>query len=265
MRLLFKFENFKDMSVNRIALAVYVAPSLKPDAHVDRTYQGLVMNEPTGSRVYYFSDGTEMRTEGSEVFFLPKGSTYRVVPTHNNESDAGCYAINFDADIESAPFSLKPRDSERFLKLFAVAADIWKRGDKTANLAVMRTVYDIVLGIEREAQRSYVPRSRETLILPALELIGAKYTEPELSVSTLAAACGISEVYFRRIFKQVYGISPKEYVIRLRIKYAKQLLSSGEFSVTQVASLSGYSEPCHFSREFSRIAGVAPTEFARDG
>ena len=82
---MFDYEPFSDMIVSKAALALYVEPSINPDEHINRTYQGLIMNEPNGKRIYYFSDGREMRTEGGEVFFLPKGSTYRVVPVHNME------------------------------------------------------------------------------------------------------------------------------------------------------------------------------------
>ena len=46
-----------------------------------------------------------------------------------------------------------------------------------------------------------------------------------------------------------FGKNPKEYLIEKRMSYAKQLLSSGQFSVSEVAQLCGYFEPCHFSRE----------------
>ena len=70
--------------------------------------------------------------------------------------------------------------------------------------------------------------------------------------------CGISEVYFRKIFIQKFGASPRDYIISKRLEFAKQLLSNGEFEVSRVAELSGYSEPCHFSREFKKRFGISP-------
>ncbi len=258
---MFDFEAFSDLIIEKVALALYVEPSMKPDEHINRTYQGIIMNEPHGKRIYYFSDGREMLTEGGEVFYLPKGSTYKVVPLHNMEKDSGCYAINFDADICSEPFTAKTKNTDYFLNIFDKAARLWQAMDKTASNLARRTVYDVVLGLEKERRKAYMPTEREKIIQPGIEKMMSSYTEQGITVGTLAALCGVSEVYFRRLFLAKYGVSPKEYLINLRIRYAKQLLSSGEFSVSRVAELCGYPEPCHFSREFSRIVGVAPSEY----
>ena len=60
---------------------------------------------------------------------------------------------------------------------------------------------------------------------------------------------------------QAVGISPKEYMIKKRIEYAKTLLLSGQFSVLETAHLCGYAEACHFSREFARHVGVPPAQY----
>ena len=45
------------------------------------------------------------------------------------------------------------------------------------------------------------------------------------------------------------------------MEYAKQLLILGEFEISEIAELCGYSEPCHFLREFSRRVGVNPSQY----
>ena len=258
---MFDYDVFANMTIKEVALAVYVESSMKPDEHTNRPYQGLVINEPHGRRIYYFSDGRELLTEGGDIFFLPKGSTYKVVPLHNMTEDAGCYAINFDADISSLPFAVKTKNTEYFYNLFDKAARLWQSMDKTANNYVRRAIYDVILSLEKEQRKAYMPTERERIIQPGVEKMMTSYTEQGITVGSLAALCGVSEVYFRRLFLAKYGVSPKEYLINLRINYAKQLLSSGEFSVSRVAELCGYPEPCHFSREFSRIVGVAPSDY----
>ena len=106
-----------------------------------------------------------------------------------------------------------------------------------------------------------MPPSTDALILPAVERMRSEFNESELSVTELAAECGISEAYFRRIFLNRYGISPKEYIINMRMNYAKQLLATGELPISNVATLCGYAEPTHFSREFSRRVGIAPNKY----
>ena len=106
-----------------------------------------------------------------------------------------------------------------------------------------------------------MPPAKHTLIEPALLEINNALTDNTLSVSRLAALCGMSEVYLRKIFVNRFGVSPKEYIIRRRMEYASQLLASGQLDVCDVALLCGYAEPCHFSREFKKRFGTPPRNF----
>ena len=101
------------------------------------------------------------------------------------------------------------------------------------------------------------PKSAE----PALDIMNTNYNRNDLSVEKLSGLCGISVAYFRRLFTEKYGTSPKEYIINRRIEYAKKLLESKQFHVSEVAEMCGYSEPCHFSREFKKHVKISPAEF----
>ena len=106
-----------------------------------------------------------------------------------------------------------------------------------------------------------MPSDQQKMIAPALEAIERDFMSCDVTIEHLAKLCGMSEVYLRKIFNHKFGISPKEYVIRKRIEYAKHLLISGHMSVSEVANLCGYTEPCHFSREFKKRTGISPKDF----
>jgi AraC family transcriptional regulator len=125
----------------------------------------------------------------------------------------------------------------------------------------MKSVYDIIYQIQKEMQRKYAPDAQYEMIMPAIEKISSDFTSNDISVKELATLCNISEVYMRKVFINKFGVSPKEYIIDKRISHAKQLLRSGQFSVSNVALLCGYREPSHFSNEFKKIVGVSPTEY----
>jgi AraC family transcriptional regulator len=115
--------------------------------------------------------------------------------------------------------------------------------------------------MQKEQKRQYISKTQVSLIAPAVEEIERAFTQNDLTVCKLAAMCTVSEVYFRRLFLNTFGISPKEYIIQKRIEYAKTLLSSKDFSVGEVGILCGYTEPCHFSREFSKRVGTSPMQY----
>jgi AraC-like DNA-binding protein len=89
------------------------------------------------------------------------------------------------------------------------------------------------------------------------------YTDPFLTNEVLAGKCHVSEVYFRRIFKEKYGISPKQHIQNMRIKKAQALLRSEYMSIKAIAEMSGYASVYHFSRAFKRVSVYAPTEYIK--
>ena len=250
-------ECWNDAVVTKISAAVYVAPDTGKHVHKNRPYHGLVLNDADSVKDYVFDDGRVMRTEGNSLFYLPKHSSYYV----KQYRSGGCYAINFDAEICDRPFCIPFRNTESVLHSFKAACDGWKSNSDQAALLSMRALYDGICRMQREEQRRYTSGRQLSMISPAIQEIDRSFTENELSVSRLASLCGISEVYFRRLFMNTFGISPKEYVIQKRMEYAKTLLSSGDFSVSEAAMLCGYAEPCHFSREFSKRVGVSPKQY----
>ncbi|MBR2907733.1 MAG: helix-turn-helix transcriptional regulator [Clostridia bacterium] len=248
---------WNDVVITDVQIAVYVAPNSGKHIHKNRPLHGLVFNGTGTVRDYCFSDGRVMHTEGGDLFYLPKYSSYYVKTIRQG----GCYAINFDADIGDKPFCVKLKNNESLKKSFKTACDEWRSQAPTRYTAAMRALYDALYLVQKEQGQGYMPDERHRLILPAVEAIDLNYADPSLTVAGLAELCGMSEVYFRKIFIHSFGISPKEYMIRKRMDYAKQLLTLGELGISEIAALCGYSEPCHFSREFKKRYGASPKSY----
>ena len=98
-------------------------------------------------------------------------------------------------------------------------------------------------------------------VLPALRYIEQHYQDTDLTNAILARECGISEVYFRRLFLEKMGTSPRQYLIDVRMQKAKQLLAEGALKISAVAQACGFSNPYHFCRVFRRCTGVTPTDY----
>lgn len=248
---------FENITVSEIILAVQVLPGTGTAIHKNRPSHGFVLNDSESRKDYCFSDGTVLKTTENDLFYLPKGSSYEV----KTITQGSCYAINFNADIEQSPFSINIRNNEKMLKIFKNAVKEWYAKTPFYQITIKKSVYEILIMLAREQQKNYLPGKKEQIIMPALEKINSDFTKPNLSIHNLAKICNVSEVYFRKIFIEKLGISPKEYIINTRINHAKDLLKSGMFSVSEVATLCGYAEPCHFSREFKKITGETPNNY----
>jgi AraC family transcriptional regulator len=81
-----------------------------------------------------------------------------------------------------------------------------------------------------------------------------------IQLDDIAAAACLSKFHFIRLFKQVHGVSPYQYIQRLRMDKAMQRLAAGE-SVQHVADMLGYDNANSLSRIFKRRTGQYPTRY----
>ena len=250
-------KEWQSLVITKISAAVYVPPNTAKRIHKDRSFHGFVLNGGGCVCDYCFTNGSVLHVEGNDLFYLPKGSSYEV----KTISDGGCYAINFDADIEDSPFSVSLKNAEHIQKSFKRACNKWRNKAASKDAFAMSALYDAIGIFTDTSEQQYFPSATYRQIGPALTAIEQEFSNADLSVEYLASLCNISEVYLRKLFMGRFGMSPKEYMIHKRMDYACQLLSSRQFEVSEVALLCGYTEPCHFSREFKKRIGVSPKNY----
>jgi len=98
-------------------------------------------------------------------------------------------------------------------------------------------------------------------IVRAKLYIDGHYAEP-LEVNDIAGAAYSSQFHFIRQFKEVYGKTPHQYLIQVRIINAKQLLRTGA-PVAQVCRAVGFESLGSFSSLFKRLEGKTPSQYLR--
>ena len=82
-----------------------------------------------------------------------------------------------------------------------------------------------------------------------------------MPLEELALELGISVRTMSRLFQKHLQISPHQYLLRLRMKRACQMLSCDDFSIKEIAISAGYPNALNFSSEFRRVLGCSPTAF----
>ena len=84
-----------------------------------------------------------------------------------------------------------------------------------------------------------------------------------LSLSDMAKQANLSPYHFLRVFKEIYGETPNEFLIRLRVEHAKNMLITENMSVSEVCEKVGYASLGSFSSLFLKQVGLAPTMYRR--
>lgn len=106
---------------------------------------------------------------------------------------------------------------------------------------------------EKDRQRKVLNRLR-----PILEYVDGHYTE-KLSLEHLSSMANMSPHYFCRLFKNLTGKSPTEYITYLRLKKAETLLRESDLNITEIAMAVGYNDSNYFSRLFKKYKQVPPS------
>jgi AraC-like DNA-binding protein len=83
----------------------------------------------------------------------------------------------------------------------------------------------------------------------------------EISLGDVAHAVNTSTFYFCKLFKKATGLNFTEYLSRVRIEKARNLLLNPNLRVSEVAYSAGFQSLTHFNRIFRRIAGESPTQY----
>ena len=95
------------------------------------------------------------------------------------------------------------------------------------------------------------------------DLLAASYQE-QITLDHAAREACLSSFHFHRLFASAFGETPHDFLTRIRMDRAKQLLLRGEMSVTEVCLEVGYSSLGSFSHKFRSLAGQTPTGYQRE-
>lgn len=105
---------------------------------------------------------------------------------------------------------------------------------------------------ERLAEPPSISRARKFI---------EEHQTEHLSLSQVARAVNMSSFYFCKLFKKATGINFTDYVSRVRVERAKNLLLNPNVRITEVAYEVGFQSLTHFNRVFRKVEGESPTSY----
>ena len=208
----------------------------------------------SGDTVFRTSEGDKYAGDGS-VVYLPAG-----VDFHRSSRGAEeLIVVHLDAEGDIG------RDLEIFHSsgelefYFRDLYNTWVFGGEGAYNKCMSILYAI---FGRLAEKSELD-NEIGIVDKGIRIMQRRFRDPNISVAELARECSVSEVYFRRLFRKKFGLSPLEMLLNMRFEYAKDLLTSGYYSIKQAALMSGFSEVKYFRVAFKKRFGETPSDFCK--
>ena len=103
-------------------------------------------------------------------------------------------------------------------------------------------------------------KQSESIVSKAKLYINQNFSK-ELTLDEVSRNVNISPYYFSKLFKEETGENFIEYLTKIRIRHAKELLKNPLLSIKEICVMSGYSDPNYFSRIFKKQERVTPSEY----
>lgn len=106
---------------------------------------------------------------------------------------------------------------------------------------------------------SFKSREKKSLVESISKYLNENYTD-DISLYTLSKNMYLSPVYISKIFKEITGDSPINYLILIRLSKAKELLEDSKLSIKTIAKMVGYNDPYYFSKLYKKYYGISPNK-----
>ena len=115
-------------------------------------------------------------------------------------------------------------------------------------------------GPQEGNERAQPGPNKPRAVADAIAFMQANYAR-DVKLEDVAEAVHLSPFHLARMFKQVTGASPHQYLVQVRVNAARSLLSagSGQRSLAEVAAAVGFADQSHLTRQFKRHFGVTPS------
>ena len=237
------------------------------DTELGRTgfesYQMLYTHTPA---LFWVEDSLKQYPARSVVIFTPgHRKYYSSLPGEPYKNDW----IRFDTDeefIESFPITnvpFSPSDPDfvhNLFKLVAWESNAKKETDDPVMLNLFKVLFEKLS--DNNADMIMRPYHHELMTLRRDMMLHPEFA---WNVDNMASRISLGRTRFQNLYKETFGVSPVDDVINARIGLACDRLKYTSRSVAEVADLCGYKSTEHFCRQFSKITGMTPGRFRREG
>ena len=206
---------------------------------------------------YTLPSGEQMLASSGDVVLSPKGGEYSVEFSDFRDESSGTVGINFEIcsgealDCGILEIFSSPTAAACLLSLEKLA-----ESDDGVPACFNVEIYRAITALG-ECADSAPKKHANALIRQGVEYLHAHLSE-DIPLSELAVLCNVSEVYFRRLFKECYGVSAVHYRLERRLARACEYLTYTDTPVSEISDMLGFKDTSYFIKCFRERYSTSP-------
>ncbi len=215
---------------------------------------------------YTLKNGDKLFAESGDIVYCPIGCEYALRFSNFASKNSHTIGINFYLyDRENQPFILANQvtifqtDDTIYKSLFT-KVDNYSEAAVPCPAKMKAAMYDILGNLSAHYRNKDISENKYNIIAKGITHLESDITQ-DLDISEIAKMCNVSEVYFRKLFKQYAGVSPMEYKMDMKIARAKHYLQFEDLNIKEVADLLSFTDPTYFAKQFKKRCGMTPLQY----
>lgn len=203
-------------------------------------------------------------------FDLVENKVYYIPPCSILESNCPDYMEQFYIDFipesiylsinDFFDFGYESDEYDLILLLMSKIRDNYKKNDADS-VFLTNTAMSAILACFFHGLKKNKPQINN--FLEVLNYINDNYTS-KITLQELSDLAGYTPEHFSVLFKNAFGLSPKQFIIRKRLSLAKTYLLTTQKSISEIATICGYPDQLYFCRIFHTTMGISPSSFRKD-
>ena len=195
-------------------------------------------------------DGKSFKSKEGDLCFIPQNVSYKA--TYKN---CEYVAVHFKKCNYKKCENITAENGAYFSAEFEKLFSEWE--EKHSSNRAKATIFKILARINENKAMTVT----DSGFLKCVRFIEESFDDPELDISTVCKRSSISEAGLRRKFHEYYNISPKQYLIKLRLNKAIDLLVASDMSIKKIAEECGFNDEKYFSRIIKETYNQPPSAF----
>lgn len=257
----------KEIPLNLLTIGTNQQPYLKRT--VGLPYHQIFLTVE-GQGVFRLSGIGDFELLPGEVIIIPSRTSHEYFPLSNNSWELSY--VGFDGNIADTILSqFKFNNTEKISSqppstIQEIIEQLWaitNKNESDSQWRASESLYKLLLELKRLSESTYGPKygigkhTPNKHILETTGFIRAHYSE-QIKISHLANIAGYSTHHFTRLFREIYQMTPHQYIKKIRFEKAKFLLEEeSDLSISEIANKVGMEEN-YFIRLFKKRYGMTP-------